>query len=486
MQTISYNITTEVPSSYLQTLLDFIYVQYLFPQNKKFSDFSRKIVNGIPSLSYTVLNEQNQKPILNVIINAKIPLQINIQQINDEPSSKIVELTKQDIIIAIQMFEEKTRRRTLYFAWSEGEKIIPETLRKKEKSFKRLFLETQILFFIVFITLGMAVFLVITTFFPEILWIAPIALISVQFIFVFYSSNIISRNSDWTITKKNPYIHILTYHLPLEKKDNFNQILSLKKKMQIKKDIYTKILSQKSEIDCISANKIFLENNISCSPENLQSKKINVYNLVSRIANRFNFPIPKIVVSNTMIPNAATSGPSPSRGLVLITTGLLVQLDEKEIISVIGHEFGHLKGRDPLILYGLTSAEFLFRFYVLFPFFPFISLSFLFIAYFWIVMVIIFFIGKFLEARADLASAQEIGNPKILAGALEKIGFQRLLYERASTFRISEWLGLDPHPPIYFRVKRLKTLDPNKKIDNRLIQSIKDVIRGFLDTLKTI
>lgn len=98
-------------------------------------------------------------------------------------------------------------------------------------------------------------------------------------------------------------------------------------------------------------------------------------------------------------------------------------------------------------------------------------------------MVIIFFIGKFFEARADLASSQKIGNPKILAVALEKIGFQRLLYERTSSFRISEWLGLDPHPPIYFRVKRLKALDPSKKIDHWLIQSIKDVIKGFLDAL---
>ena len=89
--------------------------------------------------------------------------------------------------------------------------------------------------------------------------------------------------------------------------------------------------------------------------------------------------MPKIVVSNTMVPNAAASGPSPSRGLVLITTGLLVQLDEEEIRSVLGHEFGHLKGRDPLILYGIVSAEFLFRFYVLFAFFPIIFESLLFI-----------------------------------------------------------------------------------------------------------
>ena len=122
---------------------------------------------------------------------------------------------------------------------------------------------------------------------------------------------------------------------------------------------------------------------------------------------------------------------------------------------MLGHEFGHLRGRDPLILYGLVSAEFLFRFYVLFPLFPLIFSSFLFFAYFWAVMVVIFFIAKFFEARADLVSAMVVGNPQVLAGSLEKIGFQRLLYERTPSFRVQEWLGLDPHPPIYFRVDRL-------------------------------
>ena len=355
MANISFNIAIEVPKSYLQTLLDFIYVQYLFPQKKKYSNFSRKILNDVPTLSFTVLNDQDQKPKLNVTILATIPLKIDMNQIGDDHSSIIIELTKQDIIIAIQIFEEKTRKRTLYFAWSEGEAIIPEKLRKKEKSFKRLFLETQILFFILFATLGTIIFMLISTFYPEVYWLTPIVLILVQFIFVFYSGNIISRTADWTINEKNPFIHILTYHLPLDHTSNINEIFSPKKKMQIKKDIYDKILSQKSEIDCISASKIFLNHNINCSPDNLSSKKIDVYNIVKKIADRFNLSVPKIVVSNTMIPNAATSGPSPSRGLILITTGLLVQLEEQEIISVIGHEFGHLTGRDPLILYGLTS-----------------------------------------------------------------------------------------------------------------------------------
>jgi heat shock protein HtpX len=99
------------------------------------------------------------------------------------------------------------------------------------------------------------------------------------------------------------------------------------------------------------------------------------------------------------------------------------------------------------------------------------------------VMVVIFFIAKFFEARADLISAMVIGNPQVLAGSLEKIGFQRLLFERTPSFRVQEWLGLDPHPPIYFRVDRLQKLSPDL-IRHPLIQSIRDVVRGFLATLR--
>jgi len=482
MTSFSYNISTEVPSSYVKTLLDFIYVQYLFPQAKKYSQFSQKQVEGVPVLSYVVL-DNNLRSALEVEIKGNIPLELTLRPLIEGLSSKLIELTKQDVVIAIQVFEEKSRKRTLYFAWREGEKIIPETLRKEEKSLKRLLFETQLLFFLLITTLTMFLFYFISFNRPDLLWVAPLIIILVPFVIVFFSSNIISRNADWTITQKNPYIHILTYHLPLDYFKNFNQIPNKQQKLQIKKEIFAEILSKKGEIDCISASKILQKHNISCAPENLLSKKINVYDLVKQTAVRFGFPLPKIMVSNTMAPNAATSGPSPSRGLVLITTGLLVQLEKEEIISVLGHEFGHLKGRDPLLLYFITSGEFLFRYYILLPLFPFLFSPFLFIAYFWITMVIIFFIGKFFEARADLTSAQEIGNPSALAAALEKIGFKKLLYERASSFRIQEWLGLDPHPPIYFRINRLRKLDTSKKVKHLLTQSIKDVFKGFIETL---
>ena len=483
MAPISYKIDTEIPVTYTEKLLDFIQKKYMLPQKERFTSVSRKKSEAGSFLSYAVRDEKG-KSFLQVEVKASKPVELKITPIAGQASETAIEEAKQDVVIALQIFEENARKSTLYFAWREGEEIVLEALKKGEKSLNRLFLETQVLFFILFTGLGIFLFILVYAYYPDAIWVAPLVLIASQFVLVFFSTSIISRSADWRITEANPTIHILEYHLPLKENGDIVKGYSPEQMFKIKKEVYEEILAKRGEIDCEAAQKVFSKYGVACQQENLTSKKVNVYALVKKIADKFGYPMPKIVVSNTILPNAAASGPSPSRGLVLITTGLLVQLDEDEVLSVLGHEFGHLKGRDPLILYGLTSAEFLFRFYVLLTFFPFIFSSiFLFFIYFWLVMTAIFFIAKFFEARSDLVSAIKIGQPEVLAGALEKIGFQRLLFERTPSFRIQEWIGFDPHPPIYFRVDRLQKLKAPVKIKYPLIQSIKDVFSGFFESL---
>ncbi len=479
----TYRITPEVPPSYYEKLFDFIYTQYLVPQKQRFTDITRESTSQGERITYIVTDSQSNR-LINVEVKSGTPFELTINPLTSVASHTSVEEAKQDILIAMQIFSQNARNATVYFAWREGEEVVPEAYTKPAKSFNRLFLETQILFFVVFIVFGMVVLVTIATAYPDAFWIAPLILIGVQFVFVFYSNRFIARSADWHITEANPTIHLLEYYLPVSEKNDFSKSYPKETLIAIKKEIYDEIIAKRGEVDVESAQKVFLKHGVPCELDNLKAKKINVYNLVKSIADRFHFPVPEVVVSNTMVPNAAASGPSPKRGLVLITTGILVQLNEEELQGVLGHEFGHLRGRDPLLLYGLVSAEFLFRFYVLFPLFPLIFSSFLFFAYFWAVMVLIFFIAKFFEARADLVSAMVVGNPQILAGSLEKIGFQRLLYERTPSYRIQEWLGLDPHPPIYFRVDRLEKLKPGL-IRHPLIQSIKDVTRGFIATLRS-
>ena len=479
----SYRITPEVPPSYYEKLFDFMYTQYLLPQKARFTDIIRETNSQGDKLTYFVTDSQG-KQIVQVEVKSGTPFELKINPLEPSVTQTALEEAKQDVLIAMQTFAQNVRSATVYFAWREGEEIVPEAYTKPEKSFNRFFIETQILFFVVFIVFGMAIFITIAAVSPGAFLIAPLILIAIQFAFVFYSNRFIARTADWHITQNNPIIHFLEYYLPVSAKGDFNKTYPRETLLKIKKEIYDEIISKKGEVDCQAAQQIFLKYGVPCELDNLKAKRVNVYDLVKSIADRFRFPMPKIVVSNTMVPNAAASGPSPSRGLVLITTGLLVRLNDEEVLSVLGHEFGHLRGRDPLILYGLVSAEFLFRFYVLLPLLPVIFTSFLFIAYFWAIMVVIFFIAKFFEARADLVSAMIVGTPEILANSLEKIGFQRLLYERTPSFRIQEWLGLDPHPPIYFRVDRLEKISP-EKIKHPLLESIRDVIGGFFATLKS-
>lgn len=86
--------------------------------------------------------------------------------------------------------------------------------------------------------------------------------------------------------------------------------------MAMKKEIYKETLAKKGEIDCKTTQQIFAKYGLERKPENLSAKNVNVYQSVKTTADRFGFPMPQVVVSNTMIPNAAASGPNPSREVV--------------------------------------------------------------------------------------------------------------------------------------------------------------------------
>ena len=426
------------------------------------------------SIRYSVLDSSGSRK-LRVRVSGYESISVDIEPLVDGVSEDEILEAKKDVAIAVDMFEQQVRKNSLFFAWREGESVVPEGISGKEnKSLRRIFLETQILFMALFMGVGLFLFFLIGP-------LVPIILLAIQFVFVFYSNKIIARSADWHITEKNPFIHILQYPLSPGEDDPVKKIPK-DDLVKLKKEIYKETIAENGELDCQRAHEIFSEFGIDCKRENLIARKVNVYDVVKRTAAKFGYKVPEIVVSNTLLPNAAASGPSPSRGVVLITTGTFLQLDDEETVSVLGHEFGHLRGRDPLWLYGLSAVQYLFWFYVLFGLFPTASF-FVLILYFWALTTLTYFIAKFFEARADLISAMVIGRPKVLADALEKIGFQRLLYERMPSFRFQEWLSMDPHPPIYFRIARLRQLEQNFKVKHPLIQSAKEVTIGFLHSL---
>jgi len=128
-----------------------------------------------------------------------------------------------------------------------------------------------------------------------------------------------------------------------------------------------------------------------------------------------------------------------------------------------------------LVLFTLISVEFILRFTLFLPIVLINPLVYIIIAF-----LVIFFVGKFFETRADLVSAMKIGQPEVLASALRKIWYAKLQMERSSPTRIPSWLSFYTHPPIYFRVDRLEKMKKAPQVKHPLLQSIKDVFHGFL------
>lgn len=471
---VTKDIETDIPEGFLGNLMDFVYQRYVRPQRGGLADISGGSVDGYPVLTFTILDAERRRSLM-VRLRGSEPVRLEIIMLGEKFSQEKVDLVRQDISILVDLFEEKIRESTLYFAWREGADIVPERVRDRGRSsLTHILQETQVLLFVFFIVLSILVFQLIGS-------LTPLVLLGVELVFVLYSNKLVARFGDWKITESNPSIHFLEYHVPFEEQIVFRRRFTSDRLMELKREVYEKTILTKGQIDCDTVRPIFNRFGLECRPENLTAKEVDVHDLVKRTADKFGFPMPEVVVSNTTMPNAAASGPGPSHGVVLITTGLLVQLSEDEILSVLGHEFGHLRGHDPLNLYALSAVQYLLLSYVFYS--PIsISLTFFFL-YFWGMTLLQYFIAKFFEYRADLVSAMVIGQPNVFAEALEKIGFKRLILERASLNRIREWLSFDPHPPIYFRINRLEKIKAPVKIEHPLLRSVIDVIHGFISSL---
>ena len=469
---VSFSIDTEVTPAYYEELIKYTYQNYVLPNGKRFTNVSQSSFDGTYVLSFTAL-DPNGKWHVNVEMKTGKPIQITMQSSDASVPQAVLDRLREDLIIFIQYFEEMLRRSTLYFAWVEGKEVVPE-----KSPFRRARLIERILFgnilflFMIMTVISIVLFLVID-------YYAALVLVAGQFLIVIFADKLIGTMADWAVTEQNAKVHILQYHLPAQERLQFQQKYPREKLLQMKKEIYDKTIALGKPVECETAREVMAKHGLECSPENMGTKTVDVYQLVQETTDKFNLHVPKIALSNTMVPNAAASGPSPSHGIVLITTGLLVQLEEKEIRTVLGHELSHLKSRDPFVLFGIVSAEYLFRIFVLVNYFP-VFFTYFGLFYLLFILFAIYFVAKFFEARADLESAIKIGNPKVLAEALRKIGFRRLQFERSRAYRLQDWITWDPHPPLYFRIARLEKMENTPiEVKHTLIQSAKDCIRGF-------
>ena len=71
--------------------------------------------------------------------------------------------------------------------------------------------------------------------------------------------------------------------------------------------------------------------------------------MVRRLADRAELPMPRVYICPQEAPNAFATGRSPRHSAVAFTAGLLRLLNREELEGVAAHELAHIKNRDTLI-----------------------------------------------------------------------------------------------------------------------------------------
>jgi heat shock protein HtpX len=456
----SFSIPSSVPGESGGQLLDQVRRYHLLLHPELFSGVRRGKIGDRDAVAFESVDPRGAR--IAVEMWAEDGLQARVS--GEDGVTEAARWLYEDLRAVVRVVEEDLAGANLTLIWVKGERVLPEEVPSSAgRVLGRLFSRTLLALSIVLFAFNIVLFLLFG------IW-AVVAILAVQALLIIFADQFFGLMGKWVITPQSPRVYLLQIRVSNEAVD-----LIKEKKVDLvglKQAVFDDSFAKGREPDCPVIGHTLMRFGVVCAEDSIKVKEVNVLDLVERAARPYNAPLPKIVISNSFIPNAAASGVSFRRGVLLLTGGILTQLNDDELVSVIGHELGHLKGKDPLYLYAIVSGEFLLRITVLLPLFLLSPLVYLVISTF-----LIFFVAKFFEARADLLSVMAIGQPKVMAESLRKIGFQRLQAEKAS--RLRSWFRWDTHPPLYFRIERLERMTVPVVVKHPLLQSARDVLGGF-------
>ncbi len=169
-----------------------------------------------------------------------------------------------------------------------------------------------------------------------------------------------------------------------------------------------------------------------------ESEEPRIHDMVRRLCQNADLPMPKIAVVKTAMPNAFATGRNQKHAVVAVTTGLLSRLNDSEVEAVLAHELTHIKNRDMMVM---TIATFLSSLaQMLVQWLPFMgggdrdrdsgsnaALLLVVSLVVWIVsFILIRTLSRYREFAADRGAAIITGQPSHLISALTKISGSRV------------------------------------------------------------
>jgi heat shock protein HtpX len=206
----------------------------------------------------------------------------------------------------------------------------------------------------------------------------------------------------------------------------------------------------------------------------------SLYATVERLARQANLPMPEVGVYESPEVNAFATGPSKSRSLVAVSSGLLRSMRQEEVEGVLAHEVAHIANGDMVtmtLLQGVINAFVMFAARVIAHFMTrtgderggsgggmyFLTVMVLQIVFGILGSLITSWFSRQREFRADRGGATLAGRDRMLA-ALRRLAANRELvdtrHEGLATMKINgagRWMVFfSTHPPLEVRIAALE------------------------------
>ena len=205
-----------------------------------------------------------------------------------------------------------------------------------------------------------------------------------------------------------------------------------------------------------------------------------LYDTIAKQARQANLPMPEVGIYDSAEVNAFATGPSRSRSLVAVSTGLLRSMRPDEVEGVLAHEMSHIGNGDMVtmtLLQGVVNAFAMFLARIIAMALqrrdsersygpnPFLVL---------VIQMVLMVLGSLITAwfsrqrefRADRGGASLAGRERMVA-ALRRLQSTHELVDphqtQLATLKISgarSWLALfSTHPPLESRIAALERVE---------------------------
>lgn len=199
---------------------------------------------------------------------------------------------------------------------------------------------------------------------------------------------------------------------------------------------------------------------------------------VRQLADRSGLPMPEVGYYESPEVNAFATGPSRSRSLVAVSTGLLRSMSRDEVEGVLAHEVAHIQNGDMVtmtLIQGVVNAFVMFFARIIANILRnavderasgvvyFLSYMVLQVVLGVLGMVVVAWFSRAREFRADAGAASLAGSGKMIA-ALQRLQQHTQMIESdqpaLATMKIAgagSWMALlSTHPPLEARIAALR------------------------------